>query len=599
MHRFSFLRYVIAFFLLPIKLSMAAFPVDEEVSFTGGGTNLTFNSDWVGEFRMSIDDSNNVIGYLDADGLPGGQIICGMGDFSGYRVGDEINVEFVSNDIDEGCGFDHGDVNTFTGNFSDNESVFSGEYIISNGQRGVFSFTTEESQNKWGDLETLENNYLSLRESGSNEAAFAHQFSCIAQTSCAVFERGGSSDWSNGFVKHLFDSMENRNGLSSSLETGCPSMISSTACFLLKGVVHAKELVTGFSSYCSDELEISDYEEWDKNHNLFLSEAVLSCFIDVVTADELPRSTLSDVQILSIIGGASILRENSQTLCGGLRIFGGNNNKRVISMVDMNQLAENLFSLEMSQEGGLVISARSSEFFVDVGSELQLQIQKKMQDGSMEDISSSDDNVYQVLTAIDSVDISQNGIVTVNRYANPQSEINRTNLLYILVQNGQDYGIGQFAVIDEDTDEDGLVDSYEDINGLNANRADALDRDSDNDTLTNHFEARLGTHPSRKDTDGDRFSDGFEYHTDSEPLDPDCNPIDGCTEETPVVEPEEPIDPQPTTDTLTGAENPDTQDDPSTVTEATDSNGGGAMVWLTYALFLLLIVRRCHGRRKS
>lgn len=64
-----------------------------------------------------------------------------------------------------------------------------------------------------------------------------------------------------------------------------------------------------------------------------------------------------------------------------------------------------------------------------------------------------------------------------------------------------------------DTDIDGLLDSWEFLNGLDPlDPADAT-QDPDNDGLTNTEEFNAGTNPNMPDTDGDGLSDGDEVHT--------------------------------------------------------------------------------------
>ena len=74
----------------------------------------------------------------------------------------------------------------------------------------------------------------------------------------------------------------------------------------------------------------------------------------------------------------------------------------------------------------------------------------------------------------------------------------------------------------DDTDQDGLPDSWElkYFGSLNYGPG----HDSDGDRLTNAEEFELGTDPSKKDTDGDGYSDYAEVSTHSNPLDPTSVP---------------------------------------------------------------------------
>lgn len=71
-----------------------------------------------------------------------------------------------------------------------------------------------------------------------------------------------------------------------------------------------------------------------------------------------------------------------------------------------------------------------------------------------------------------------------------------------------------------DTDEDGLTDDIEIIQGLNR-----LSEDSDNDELTDGFEVNVAfTNPLSPDSDGDGATDGFEISMGFDPLDPNSTP---------------------------------------------------------------------------
>ncbi|MEM7248639.1 MAG: hypothetical protein AAF533_25130 [Acidobacteriota bacterium] len=70
------------------------------------------------------------------------------------------------------------------------------------------------------------------------------------------------------------------------------------------------------------------------------------------------------------------------------------------------------------------------------------------------------------------------------------------------------YAPGSFTV-GVDSDGDGLFDSYEQAQGLDANLFDS-EADADSDGLSNAFEADIGTNPTSPDTDDGRESDGRE-----------------------------------------------------------------------------------------
>ena len=86
--------------------------------------------------------------------------------------------------------------------------------------------------------------------------------------------------------------------------------------------------------------------------------------------------------------------------------------------------------------------------------------------------------------------------------------------------------------MDEDSDGDGITDQSEclaqpcpdtDEDGT----PDYLDRDSDNDHLSDKHEIDENTNPYISDTDGDGTKDGVECAIGTDPLDPESRPPDG------------------------------------------------------------------------
>jgi hypothetical protein len=74
----------------------------------------------------------------------------------------------------------------------------------------------------------------------------------------------------------------------------------------------------------------------------------------------------------------------------------------------------------------------------------------------------------------------------------------------------------QFASSENDTDGDGMSDSYEAANGLNSNDDSDTNTDLDEDGLNNLTESLIGTSANNKDSDGDGFLDVDDIF----PLDP-------------------------------------------------------------------------------
>lgn len=507
---------------VPLQVNQAT----NNTNYFGAGTNTTFNVKFTVEINMTINSDNTVSGYLDATGLPGGSTICGAGDFSGNKEGSNIEFTFVSQDTDTGCGFDHGNLNTFNVTISPNGEILSGGYTIDNGQAGVIRAI---SQSSWGNIQPLQNNYTS--KIGTNEAAFAHQFSCILNQACGEFAQNGANGWASegGFVKYVFNHMLDEDGLTDSLKVECEPTLTNNLCFEKSGEIHGDELISAFLGYClTNFFEGIDYEKWDSDHNSFLNQAVKPCFDEVEHQDELSWLYVQYLKV-KIPLLADIAREAVQAICpttdlsGNLIAFGSSG----FPVLPPPPTQNDLYSDSLGEGSTLNVDV-GGQFFLPVGTTIQLQITPNNSVTSLVNsriLGTSYE--YSILNVSPSIaTISNDGELSIISTSSPITSLPVS--IYVLVRNGSDWGVGQYAITDVDTDGDLIVDSYELNAGLNPNISNSLSSDLDGDLLIDLWETILGTEPTVYDTDNDGFDDGYELFTGSDPLSADCTPFDGC-----------------------------------------------------------------------
>ena len=181
---------------------------------------------------------------------------------------------------------------------------------------------------------------------------------------------------------------------------------------------------------------------------------------------------------------------------------------------------DELFSLELYQAGTLGVQANPDEFFLRVGEQYQVGVIPLTSDAN-----ETGPFEYVVLTSggDELVDVSDEGLITVLGTAG--AFVNEPSPLYILVHDGQDWGIGQFAIVDADMDMDGLADSVESSIGFDPAVTEPVTRDSDSDGLPDLVEQALGTSSTEADSDGDGASDHQELTTHGDPTAADATPL--------------------------------------------------------------------------
>lgn len=499
--------------------SASNYQTTRTMQFYGAGTNTTFSTEFTIDINLTINADDSVTGTLDATGLPNGRTICGAGELTGTKTGNQIEFTFTSFDNDPGCGFDHGLVNTSTAVLSPDERVLSGSYTIDNGQQGVFRAFSE---NSWPNLDILEN--INRNYTGTNREPYAKQYLCIATRSCDNFEAQGSNSWANGFVRHLFEDTMGDSGIPLSVLTRCYDSLPNWLCFSWQGEFHYEvELVPGFISYCLKYYGEINYEQWDSDHTNFLNNAIKPC-LDNLADEGLLSSVYVEAAKLGIITRVTLLRETVQAICAALELFGNQGvSSASVPVLPPAPSQDDLFSEELANQGALSVTA--DKFFVPVGEQIQLNVQTR---NRAEAANHHHMNIEYVLNVDESIaTVTSDGLISIHASPNPITAT--PTVLLVAVRSENDFGVGQFSITDVDSDGDLMVDSYETRAGLNPDVANSLSSDRDGDLLPDIVESLTGTNPRNRDSDNDGISDSFEIYTGSDPLNAECDPFNGCT----------------------------------------------------------------------
>lgn len=480
---------------------------------------------------LIVNPDNSIIGMFDSDPYPGQGVFCGAGNISGTIEDGQIFFQYTSNDPDPDCGFDWGFKVEFQGTIASDFSTIVAVFTIYE-PNGTFhssgnSFLRKE--NECADIAALERDYQS--KVGTPEALYSKQYLCLAQESCLEYNATGDNGWGGGFVKFMFDYIAKHNQGKTSLDLGCNPLYPSTYCFAKTGVYHVvKELAPAFFSYCDQIDEPSDLDKWTDDHEKFLTNAVAPCFdkmiIDTDLCSLLPANSCAvffEASKKSTIETVRILRKTAQAYC--VNRENGGDIFDLLALLPDALTRESLMSNELDQISE--IDLKADQFFLEVGKSYQLTALLK--DDSKTDVTSSANGTEYVLSVDNSIaTISADGMITVHNSDMPL--VNAREPIYVFVTNGEKTGIGQFAIYGLDSDQDLIIDAYEEKVNLDPMTTNYLYYDADSDGLSDFQEVVLRTNPLTLDSDADSFSDPFEVAVRSDPLDPSSTPISITTD---------------------------------------------------------------------
>lgn len=373
---------------------------------------------------------------------------------------------------------------------------------------------------------------------GTPAEALAAQLFCIAHEACQNEE-----GWGGGFIQDTLSEVA-RNAskpsiLSDSIVPGgvatealcnraptwllpkiggpfTPDLQAGDVCAVVSGFGRhfPFELLPSFARN-ADQLHQDLDNDGRFDHDQFL-DTVQNCFDELASAGFLSE-TAADIAKVSAVKAARLLREtiyNNRNLVKRLSPQAQPHGFVSTASLPPRLPREELFSEALANLGSLTVTAGDS-FFIQVGEAIQLKVLRSLESGGTEDITDDPETQYFVLVADGSAEMDNQGLLAVNSTISPLP--NATPLLHVVVRNGDDFGLGQFAVVDQDSDADLIVDSFERTIGLDPSRANGPDSDLDGDGLNDLFEALSYLNPLSEDSDGDGISDAGEVERRTSP----------------------------------------------------------------------------------
>jgi serine protease Do len=114
----------------------------QQINYSGSFANLTRNKTGTVAINILFEKNNKISGYINFTNIPGEAVLCGAGNFQGVIRDRLIQLRFISNDPDQGCGWDKGLAFVVQATLSpDGSQLENGAYVINNSQGGRFLAT--------------------------------------------------------------------------------------------------------------------------------------------------------------------------------------------------------------------------------------------------------------------------------------------------------------------------------------------------------------------------------------------------------------------------------------------------------------------------
>jgi len=353
---------------------------------------------------------------------------------------------------------------------------------------------------------------------------YACQYFCIADKTCQNYAENGANGWSCGFVNYIWDFFASRNDGPLYQSNDCngsiflPEDLDEYMCFAKEGFLdhYFTEMAPAFFSYCNNRpIESQNVDSWDENHDAFLENAVVPCFTEFIDMPELLNcATARNTEFL-----ARLLRDVSQEHCnnssdansgiadiltsftndfiggdgccfasGATDLASGFDFYSVCSNFDIIEVGDNLtgtfIDLFNPFDGANRMNYSDTLYFIDL-----------------------DPQYYEI----------QNGQLSIIQSPSPFAQISPiVNVFSYIEQDSIIRLEQQFIISDIDSDGDLLGDNFESSIGLDPNLSNFGSLDIDNDGIDDFVEAVIGSNPLDEDSDGDGFSDGIEFNTNTD-----------------------------------------------------------------------------------
>lgn len=362
-------------------------------------------------------------------------------------------------------------------------------------------------------LQDLEDDCMNTVNTLHND--YACQYFCIADKTCDDYFFNGVTGWSDGFVNYIWTFFESRNDGPLYQPNNCdnsilvPDVIDEYLCFAKEGLLdhYFTEMAPAFFSYCkNDPLGSQNVSAWDENHDAFLENAVVPCFTDFIDMPEaLSCTTARTTEFM-----ARLLRELAQELCANSNTA-NQGMQDIITTFTNDFLGGNLCCLATGNIAGVC-----NDFdIVDVGASIV---------GSFIDFINpfgfNRNNLSDTLYFIDldpEYYTVQNNQITITKSPSPFAKFSKiVNVFAYIPQDSTSSLVKQFMICDSDSDGDLLGDDYEASIGLDTTISNFGALDFDGDGIDDFLEAVVGSNPLVEDSDGDGFSDGIEFNTNTD-----------------------------------------------------------------------------------